>query len=214
MADGPRDRRIRSSHRNLHAADGVNRRTKPTGPRCPQVRLTPVEVSGRGRWVNPHPRMGRGSAVSPCVHRASRRETYRDVSRFGDVPGGSPWCSMVPPEPPRPSVPVISYPCVILRTQGSGVRVPPGVPLNSSSERRRGGVHADGQRRVGMTEVNRGTLTTGAVPGPSARSGPSSVGLPGALWSPLSSRERNYPFFLGFRFKCMIGDLGVVSDGG
>jgi hypothetical protein len=52
-----------------------------------------------------------------------------------------------------------------------------------------------------------------APPGPSRGRptilGPFSVVLPGALWCSLSSRERNYPFFL--RFKCMIGDLGVTA---
>jgi hypothetical protein len=95
---------------------------------------------------------------------------------------------------------------------GAGSRIPPGVPVNSISERRRGGVLADGQRGVGMTELNRATLTTRAAPGqPAPTLGPSSVVLPGALWCSLSSRERNYPFLLGLRFKCMICDLRVTS---
>ena len=54
----------------------------------------------------------------------------------------------------------------------------------------------------------RPSCTAEAAPGSPARFG---AVLGGALWCSLSSRERNYLFFLGLRFKCMIGDLGVTA---
>ena len=41
---------------------------------------------------------------------------------------------------------------------------------------------------------------------------PSPMQLHAVLCSALQSRQRNYPFFLRLRPKCMIGDLGVVGD--
>ena len=50
-----------------------------------------------------------------------------------------------------------------------------------------------------------------AVPAPSSLPAPSCLPLYAAPCRDLHSRERNYPFFLRLRPRCMIGDLGILS---
>jgi hypothetical protein len=50
--------------------------------------------------------------------------------------------------------------------------------------------------------------------GPYRAVGPYSVQLSAALCRSLQRREHNYLIFLPLRPRCMIGDLGVISDGG